>query len=252
MNLQEVLSNFNLKECKERQNLDKSNQFTALENPPEEFQNVAKAILSGHFHVQNNSNKAEHVEVYPTCVEIYYHEEQANGVKDPIVYHRNRKKTEGFEIKPPVFPLGVLHNHVSGIDITFEQEANADNEIVSGIVRASALIREFKVKDKDGKWVEFTKIKNNKEKKYDIEDRSTYIYEYLFGQFSIFDGFTITWEGDFEEKDLDNIELICKSRKNVMVYREPNKDSDPKEYDYQKNGIECKRAWQFFIDNTNK
>lgn len=236
MNLKKVLGDFSLEENKQRMNLDNSNQLTALENPPAEFQNVAKAILSGHFVVQNSSNKLERVEVYPTCVEIYYHEEQANGVKDPIVYHRNLKKTENFEIKPSVFSLGVLHNHVSGIDITFEHKANADNEIITGIVRASALIREFKVKDKDGKWVEFTKIKNNKEEKYDIEDRSTYIYEYLFGQFSIFDGgFTISWKDD-EECDLKE----PSPRKNVFEYQNT-------EFDYEKkpNNVKDIRKWQF-------
>ena len=242
MNLKKVLSDFSLEKNEQRRNLNNSNQLTALENPPKEFKNVAKAILSGHFRVQNSSNESERVEVYPTCVEIYYHEEQANGVKDPIVYHRNRKKKSG-EDNPPVFtPKGVLHNHVSGIDITFESKANSKNQYVTGIVRASALIREFSVK--------IWKTEDNKitEKVIEKENRSTYIYEYLFGQFSIFDGFKITWEGDFEEKDLDDIKLICNSRKNVMEYREPNSD----EYDYQKNGIECKRAWQFFIDNTNK
>ena len=246
MNLKNVLREFCLEECKERRNLDNSNQLTALENPPEEFRKVAKAILSGHFRVQN-SRTSEHIEVHPTCVEIYYHEEQANGVKDPIVYHRNRKKKKkSDDDNPIVFPLGVLHNHVSGIDITFESEANSKNKYVTGIVRASALIREFSVK--------IWKTEKGKitEKVIEKEDRSTYIYEYLFGQFSIFDGFKITWEGDFEEKDLDDIKLICNSRKNVMEYIEPNTDSDKKEYDYQKNGITCKRAWQFLIDNTSK
>lgn len=235
MELKELLEKFTLEGSDERECIG-NNPFTALQEPPEEFQKVAKAILSGHFVVQNSSNESERVEVYPTCVEIYYHEEQANGVKDPIVYHRNRKKTEDFEIKPPVFTLGVLHNHVSGIDITFESEANSKNKYVTGIVRASALIREFKVKDKNGKWVEFTKIKNNKEEKYDIEDRSTYIYEYLFGQFSIFDGgFTIKWV-DGEECNLAEPTY----RKNVVVY-----ESDGADYKKSEPYRQDLRRWQF-------
>ena len=222
MKLKELLEKFTLEDSDERECIG-NNPFTALQEPPLQFKEVAKTILSGHFLVENASDNDDVRKVYPTCVEIYYHEEQEGGVKDPIVYHRNRKKTENFEIKPPLFPLGVLHNHVSGIDITFEQEANANNKKITGIVRASALIREFKVKDKDGKWVEFTKIKNDKEEKYDIEDRSTYIYDYLFGQFSIFDGFTIRWEDD-EECDLEEPSL----RKNVFEYQS-------KEFDYEKN-----------------
>ena len=245
MNLKKVLSDFSLEKNEQRRNLNNSNQLTALENPPKEFKNVAKAILSGHFRVQNSSNESERVEVYPTCVEIYYHEEQANGVKDPIVYHRNRKTKSGRESNPIVFPLlGILHNHVSGIDITFEKKANADNKIVTGIVRASALIREFKVKDKDGKWVEFTKIKNNEEKKYDIEDRSTYIYEYLFGQFSIFDGFRIEWV-DGSECELAEF----KTRENVATYKHEGADFEKiklenppcKSKPYQQDS----RRWQF-------
>ena len=239
MNLKKVLSDFSLEKNEQRRNLNNSNQLTALENPPKEFKNVAKAILSGHFRVQNSSNESERVEVYPTCVEIYYHEEQANGVKDPIVYHRNRKKKKkSDDDNPIVFPLGVLHNHVSGIDITFEKDANADNEIITGIVRASALIREFKVKDKDGKWVEFTKIKNNKKEKSDIENRSTYIYEYLFGQFSIFDGgFTISWK-DGEECNLAESTY----RKNVVVYKS---DEDGADYEKSKPYRQDLRRWQF-------
>ena len=240
MELKELLEKFTLEGSDERKCIG-NNPFTALQEPPQKFQEVAKAILSGHFRVQNSST-SEHIEVHPTCVEIYYHEEQNNGVKDPIVYHRNRETKSG-KNTPSVFPLGVLHNHVSGIDITFESEADNSKKYVTGIVRASALIRKFKVKDKDGKWMEFTKIKNNEDIKSKIEDRSTYIYEYLFGQFSIFDGFTIKWVDGGQ--DFDDIKLKCNPRKNVKEYRYPTGD----EYDYQKEGRQCKRAWQFVIES---
>ena len=231
MKLEKLLENFTLEGSVERECIG-DNQFTALQEPPEEFLKVAKAILSGHFVVQNSSNESERVEVYPTCVEIYYHEEQANGVKDPIVYHRNRKKKSG-EDNPQVFtPKGVLHNHVSGIDITFEKEANADNKIITDIVRASALIREFSVK------IWKTEKGEIAEKVIEKENRSTYIYEYLFGQFSIFDGFTISWKDD-EECDLKE----PSPRKNVFEYELPHKDKD--EYDYHKTTRSCLRRWQF-------
>ena len=237
MELKELLKNFTLEGSVERECIG-DNPFTALQEPPKEFQKVAKAILSGHFVVQNNNNESERVEVYPTCVEIYYHEEQANGVKDPIVYHRNRKKKSGDD-NPDVFPLGVLHNHVSGIDITFESEANSKNKYVTGIVRASALIREFSVK--------IWKIEKGKitEKVIEKENRSTYIYDYLYGQFSIFDGgFTIKWV-DGSECELAEF----KTRENVATYKREGAD-------FEKIKLEnppCKskpyqqdlRRWQF-------
>lgn len=240
MNLKDVLKDFSLENNEQRRNLSKNDQLTALVEPPAEFQNVAKAIMNGHFFIQNNST-SEYFEVHPTCVEIYYHEEQDNGVKDPIVYHRNRKTKSSGESNQPVFPLGVLHNHVSGIDITFESEADSCNKYVTDIVRASALIREFMVKDKDGNIIKA--VKNGKE--VDVEDRSTYLYQTLFGQFSIFDGFTIKWVDG--EKDFDDIKLRCNPRKNVMEYGKPLND----ESDYHKEDKQCKRAWQFTITDTN-
>ena len=100
-----------------------------------------KAILNGHFCVESSGKE---INIFPVCVEIYYHEEQNGGIKDPIVYHRNRKKKRR-EDYPLVFPKGVLHNHVSGVDITFESEPNSRNKYVTGVVRASALIRAFDV-----------------------------------------------------------------------------------------------------------
>lgn len=78
------------------------------------------------------------------------------GVKDYIVYHRNSLKED-----KPIFPLGVLHNHVSGIDITFEKGENEKNA-----VRLSALVREFRVDDsgkkkeryKNKEWMDKNKI----------------------------------------------------------------------------------------------
>ena len=96
MELKELLEKITLEDSNERKCIG-NNPFTALQKPPQEFQEVAKAILSGYFVVQNSSNESE----LKTCVEIYYHEEQDNGVKDPIVYYRNRKRTDNIEIKPP-------------------------------------------------------------------------------------------------------------------------------------------------------
>ena len=241
--LKTVVDGFCLENDKDRQrlgtNLDKSLQFVALPSAPKEFEKVAKAILNGHFCVESSGKE---INIYPVCVEIYYHEEQDGGVKDPIVYHRNRKKKSGDD-NPPIFTTkGVLHNHVSGIDITFESEAKSKNKYVTGIVRASALIREFMVKDKDGNIIKA--VKNGKE--VDTDDRSTYLYQALFGQFSIFDGgFTVKWI-DGKKKDFDEMKLKSRPRKNVMEYEYESDKSD-----YRKKGEQCKRAWRFAIADTN-
>lgn len=56
-------------------------------------------------------------------------------MKNYIVYHRNSTKEN-----PEIFPHGILHNHVSGIDFTFEQ-----GDKPASAIRASVLIREYKV-----------------------------------------------------------------------------------------------------------
>lgn len=69
---------------------------------PEEFREVAQAILSGHFLVQQ---KNKSVRVYPTCIEFYYHEEFDGGVFDPIVYHRNKKGKTQYPLLILVFSI---------------------------------------------------------------------------------------------------------------------------------------------------
>ena len=104
--LKHKLENFTLSETSRKEIL-KSN--TDKEYVPSEFIEIAKVALAGHFLVNDK------ISVHPTAVEFYYHEESNDGIKDPIVYHRNSKKGS-----KSIFNFGILHNHVSGIDITFE------------------------------------------------------------------------------------------------------------------------------------
>lgn len=210
--LQQILTDFSegrigLSE-QERKNLLTGNGYD-FQEAPEVFKDIAHALLNGCFAITSDDKT---VRVIPTCVEIYYHEEEPDGVKDPIVYHRNTKSNE----KVPLFPFGTLHNHVSGIDITFESERH-------GKTRASALIREFKIEN--GQDIEKWGMK-------ETETRSTYIYAAIFSQFNIFDGFSVRWE------DMDNPKEIGNPthRKNVM------------QYDAEGNKIEKvqdPRCWQF-------
>lgn len=208
------------------------------ESVPEIFLKLAYNILTGHFLVSNNMKE---IKVFPTCVEIYYHEEAADGIKDYIVYHRNTPK----DPDKPIFGLGILHNHVSGIDITFEHMVNGQ------AVRASALIREFRAEG----------IEKDKDNYKDGEDRSTYLYDALFSQFNIFEGFSIKWCDGPEENgpyaDIDN-KVTVGVRKNVAKY-EINKETNKETNKEAKMGpsqdrtlntednkhFQCQRRWQF-------
>lgn len=185
---------------------------------------------------------------------MYYHEEGEGGdkIKDYIVYHRNSSDGKRRE---PVFPLGVLHNHVSGIDVTFEKT-------VDGLpVRFSALIREFWV-DKSHKpeeaggtyGVENIKVSTET----DPEKRSTYLYEALYSQYSAFDGFSVQWVDGNEE---DGKEIRCvKTRLNVAEYENTAGQSDkepqkiPKEeaggeqLTQNKKHKQCQRMWSYSIN----
>lgn len=123
------------------------------------FMLCAKVILGGHFRVVNNTDGKEHIrEIYPTAIELYYHEEGDNRFKDPIMYHTNDRKNYDYYIEKdgrlkesksktpnyfdrrgidclPYFPVGSLNPHSSGIDVTFENPKER--------YRASFLIREY-------------------------------------------------------------------------------------------------------------
>lgn len=119
------------------------------------FTRCAQAILAGHFRVINNVDGVEGKkivrEIYPTALELYYHEEGDGGFKDPIMYHTNdRKIAEHLKKKNPekyfekrgipglpYYPFGNVNPHTSGIDITFEDPTKH--------YRASFLIRKYDV-----------------------------------------------------------------------------------------------------------
>lgn len=87
------------------------------------------------------------------------------------------------------FPLGTLHNHASGIDITFEKGDTPENA-----VRASMLVREFEI---DGL----------------NDDRSTFLYDALYQQSSVFDGISVEWVDGKEP-----IEVVSYPRKNAALF----------------------------------
>lgn len=174
------------------------------------FEKLAPAFLyGGYIQVRNDYR------VYIKTVEFYFHSETENGIKDPIVYHRNNRSVEG---NIPYFPLMSLHAHASGFDITFES--------TNKHFRASVLIRDYEVKgrDKDDKEVYFIWDKENElfvtSQKYDYNEQSTYLYALLNG-FNISEDNTnkVLWEDDFQDKQLKKDDIKANIRKNVPLYR---------------------------------
>lgn len=205
--LEELLKGFSLSDDSRKHILEGES------NAPKEFEPIAKAALAGYFCVKS---KGHDIVVRPTCVEFYYHEEADNGIKDYIVYHRNSKEAAKF-----VFDFGILHNHVSGVDITFEK-----GEVSSTAIRASMLIREFEI---DGK----------------NDDRSTMLYEAIYQQSSVFEGISVKWiDGDHA------VDVVANIRKNVALFDEQGNKMRSNDYPElqateDKKYIQDLRKWQF-------
>ena len=192
--LKTLISGFKVTDCAQRAQLKEGKE------EPDAFKAIAECMLSGHFHIYSESTD---VYVRPIAVEFYYHEEDGD-IHDWIVYHRDTNSS-----KKPLIPTGILHNHVSGIDLTFEH----DNR---GKVRASALIREFRIINcsngqKDAMNAFNVKVDEN-------DNRSTYTYAALFSQFSPLDGFSVEWEDSKYELRKENIKWG--QRDNVHFYGE--------------------------------
>lgn len=195
---------------------------------PKVFKDIAKSILNGCFVVSSKTESDKRIEIIPTSVELYYHEENGK-VKDPIVYHKNPQKGAS----KPIFPLGILHNHVSGIDITFEHSINGK------VCRASALIRAFRI---EGENISESLELGNGE---DVS-ASTKIYAALYSCFSIFEGFSIEWEDGKGIKEIGSTDV----RKNVAMYDENNKKQpNTPGCTPTKNGknAQCPRKWRFSV-----
>ena len=175
-------------------------KLKSLEKPFEAL--AKKMIYGGYFEISNNGNIL--YRIYIHTVEFYYHEEENGDLKDWIVYHRNPIKGA----PKPLFELGTLHSHVSGIDITFEGK-HPDNYLY----RASALIRKFKVKE--GESDDFIKFNKPKYASFpDVEGYPTHLYEYLFMKAPLTD-IRIQWK----DSRFDTVTVKSNSRINVKNER---------------------------------
>lgn len=198
-----LTSGFKVTDCAQRAQLREGKER------PDAFKAIAECMLSGHFHICSGCSD---VYVRPIAVEFYYHEEEGD-IHDWIVYHRDTDSSP-----KPLIPTGILHNHVSGIDLTFEHENN-------GKVRASALIREFRIINCSNVQKEAMDAFNVKVDEND--KRSTYTYAALFSQFSPLDGFTVIWEDSKYNLREENIDWT--QRDNVHLYEDtPREGNKPK------------------------
>ena len=138
-----------------------------LSNLSSQFEAIAKDVLLGGCFEINGVRR-----IYPLEIEFYYHEEGENGLKDPVMYHTADHEGKMLDY----YPLGSLNCHISGMDVTFENQEKQ--------YRASFLIRKYRVCEyESGEWVE------NKE----FEKRSTYIYEDMFMNIPLSDGINVKW-----------------------------------------------------------
>lgn len=81
------------------------------------------------------------------------------------------------------------------------------------------------------------------------EKRSTYLYEALYSQYSVFDGFSVQWvDGNEDEKK----EIRCvKNRLNVAEYDHFEKipaSKTKEQLTKNKNYKQCQRMWSYSIN----
>jgi hypothetical protein len=191
-------------------------KLKSLEKPFEAL--AKKMIYGGYFEVSNNGKTL--YRVYIHTIEFYYHEEDNGDLKDWIVYHRNPIKG----LPKPLFEVGTLHSHVSGIDITFEGKHPKKY-----LYRASALIRKFKVKEGDSD--EFIKFNKPKDANYpDVEEYPTHLYEYLFMKTPLTD-IRVQWI----DLEFNKAQVTSNYRINVCKYNNGKKIKDSQD----------ERKWSF-------
>lgn len=205
-----------------------------------QFEAIAKDVLLGGCFEINGVRR-----IYPLEIEFYYHEEGENGLKDPVMYHTADHEGKMLDY----YPLGSLNCHISGMDVTFENQEKQ--------YRASFLIRKYRVCEyESGEWVE----------KKECEKRSTYIYEDMFMNIPLSDGITVKWISG--ETVNPTKEIVRKQRINVAEYKRDNdgkftkveitkkeydKLSDVEQQEYfsysGKKLKKCKREWNYSVVN---
>ena len=196
------------------------------------FQQIAGKLLYGGYFIVTDEHNDVVRRVYLHNVEFYYHEEGDGLVKDYIVYHRNPENPLKTPNPLPPFPIGSLHTHVSGVDITFEDYRHTDNPAY----RASALVRAFRVEVvKEVAGVSFSP---------EVDERSTYFYNALFMGINVLDGkLTVHWH----DNDVPQCSIPqSKPRHNVGEFYEKIHKNGYKYHVKKEIFEQDERPWAFF------
>ena len=211
-----------------------------LSNLSSQFGAIAKDVLLGGCFEINGVRR-----IYPLEIEFYYHEEGENGLKDPVMYHTADHDGKMLDY----YPLGSLNCHISGMDVTFENQEKQ--------YRASFLIRKYRVCEyESGEWVE----------KKEYEKRSTYIYEDMFMNIPLSDGINVKWVNVEPINPAE--EILSKPRIHVAEYERDNngkfrkveisgddynklsKDEKDDYFSYSGKRLKmCKRMWNYYVKN---
>ena len=241
----------------------------------------AAMILAGHFRVTNNvqgQGKELIRNIYPTAIELYYHEED-NGTdnirfKDPIMYHTTDRKLYDYFKNEKYFndnfkdcinnehfdyekALGTRNNyfskrHLPIAEIPYEIPyfpVGSLNPHTSGIditfenpdkkYRASCLIREYQIKF--GGEEKENNIENSTDKKI---ENSTDIYDDMLICGIPLDNNVewIEWVDD-KDKSIETTQLDPSPRKNVCAYEKYNDYPELWQKIVKKeNGVEVKNS----------
>lgn len=210
-----------------KEQLSKFREYTDEKELTSSFEELSKEFLYGGYLDIRGEYR-----VYVRTVEFYYHSEKPDGIHDPIVYHRNGRDLESV----PYFPLMYLNAHQSGFDITFE---NSESKY-----RASALIRSYEVKDKDGRYLKWEKVDSLDRYMFMVHDDYQYNKQptYLY---TILNGFSIDGSNDIKWKeDRRPIGLPEKSvRQNV--YKSVNASEYKPFIEEDGKYVRCDRLWSF-------
>lgn len=182
------------------------------------FKNCAKHILCDGYFIVNGKYIID-----LGAIELYYHEEEPDGIKDYIMYHTNAHPSRSriFKLNNnsfPYFEFGNFNLHQSGVDVTFENEKKK--------YRASFLIRSYRVlKTEDGLYPK------NDDTKYD--PHSTRIFDDMF--YSGYGNTKIEWVST----DRKGGKVVQYPRKNVAKYIDAGTKVETTESTYN---IEMKKA----------
>ena len=187
------------------------------------FLPIAKYVIyGGHFHVECvKGDDWFGYDIKFNKIELYYHDEIPGGHIDPIMYHTNLHtpyylKDRGIKTYP-YYAFGALNLHISGIDVSFENEAKQ--------YRASFLIRDFTVYNaEDGKVIS-------------SDSYSTHAFDWFFPNgTSAATMKHLTWIEDipYEKAKMRSVDQVV--RKNVSQYDVQNKKIPE---------TQCQKKWQF-------